>query len=102
MKVNRENTNKKNIIEGIFNQTGLPSSYTTKLIDDIILILISGIITKKIIKIKNFGTFSLREKKKRIGRNPKSKKTYEITKRNVVVFKPVNSIKNRLNNNVRI
>jgi integration host factor subunit alpha len=101
MKVIRDNTHKKNIIENIFNKIGLPSNYTTKIIDDIVVILISGIIKKKIIKIKNFGTFSLRKKNKRIGRNPKSKKEYEITERNVVVFKAVEIIKKKLNNNVR-
>ena len=102
MKVIRNNTHKKNIIVNIFNKIGLPSSYTAKIIDDIILILISGIVTKKILKIKNFGTFSLRKKNKRKGRNPKSKKEYEITKRNVVIFKLVDSMKKKLNNNVRI
>ena len=102
MKVIRNNTHKKNIIDNIFNKIGLPSSYTAKIIDDIILILISGIVTKKIFKIKNFGTFSLRNKNKRKGRNPKSKKEYEITKRNVVIFKLVDSMKKKLNNDVRI
>ena len=42
---------------------------------------------KKKLKISKFGTFSLREKKQRIGRNPKTKEEKKISKRNVILFK---------------
>ena len=64
MKVNRNNTHKKNIINNIYNKVGLPSIYAAKLVNDLLSILISDIITQKIFKIKNFGTFNLRKKKK--------------------------------------
>ena len=64
--VNRINTHKKDIINNIFNTIGIPSSYASKLVDELILIIISALITKKKLKIKNFGTFSLKKKKKEL------------------------------------
>ena len=52
MKATRDNTHKKNIIENIFNKVGLPKSYTAKIINDIIFILISSIIIKKSSKLR--------------------------------------------------
>ena len=96
MKTTRENTNKKKIINNIFKQIGIPSNYAAKLVDDLISILISNIITKKKLKIKNFGSFSLNKKYKRTGRNPQNKTIYEILERNVVTFKSSKDLKKRL------
>ena len=49
-------------------------------------------------KISNFGTFLIRSKRSRIGRNPKTKEEKEISKRNVVLFKPSKEFKECLNN----
>ena len=48
-------------------------------------------------KLSNFGTFILRTKNSRIGRNPKTKEKKEISKRNVVLFKPSKAFKNFIN-----
>ena len=101
MKVTRDNTHKKNIINNIFHEIGLPASYAAKIVDDIISILISNIIAEKKIKIKNFGTFTLKKKNKRVGRNPKSKINHEISERNVVNFKASEDLKEKLNINVK-
>ena len=60
--------------------------------------------TKKYKKIKiiNFGTFSLRLKKSRLGRNPKTKEKKIISERNVVLFKPSKDFKNYINNYEKI
>ena len=59
---NRVNTHKKNIINNIFNKVGIPVNYANKLVDELILILISNIVIKKKLKIKNFGVFNLKKK----------------------------------------
>ena len=56
----------------------------------------------KKIKISNFGTFSLRLKKSRLGRNPKTKEKKIISERNVVLFKPSKDFKNYINNYEKI
>ena len=98
---NRVNTHKKNIINNIFNKVGIPVNYANKLVDELILILISNIVIKKKLKIKNFGVFNLKKKKKRIGRNPKNKDIYEILERNVVTFKSSEELRKKLNPNVK-
>ena len=59
--------------------------------------LTTNLIKNKKIKISNFGTFSIRSKKKRIGRNPKTKESKIISERNVVLFKPSNQFKDFIN-----
>lgn len=100
MKITRNNTQKKKIINNIFKETGLPSVYILKIVDDLISILKKNIYLKKKTKIKNFGTFFLIKKNKRIGRNPKDKINHEISERNVVTFKAADDLKKKLNFNV--
>jgi integration host factor subunit alpha len=99
MKVIRANTHKKNIINNISFKIGLPTTYISKIIDDIILILIFNVGTSRKLKVKNFGTFFLRKKNKRMGRNPKNKINHVISERKVITFKPAESLKNKINAN---
>ena len=101
MKVNRNNTHKENIINNIYNKVGLPSNYAAKLVNDLLSILISDIIAQKTFKIKYFGTFNLRKKNKRIGRNPKNKIKYEVLERNVIIFKAAEELKRKLNRDAK-
>ena len=99
--LSRDNTHKKDIVGNIFKKVGVPSVYAMKLIDDLILIMLSNILIKKSFKIKNFGSFTLTKKKKRIGRNPKNKVSYEILERNVLTFKAANELKRKINIDVK-
>jgi len=99
--INRDNTKKKDIAKNIFLNVGIPFFYASKIIDDLINVLISNLFLNKLLKIKNFGTFKLQKKNKRMGRNPKNKKSYEILERNTVSFKSAKELKKRINNNVK-
>ena len=68
------------------------------MIEEFFLLIVSNLEKKKSIKISNFGTFSIRSKKPRVGRNPKTKETKTISKRNVVLFKPSKEFKEFINN----
>ena len=57
-----------------------------------------NLIKQKKVKISKFGNFKLKKKKKRIGRNPKTKEEKEISKRNVVLFRPSKEFKDLINN----
>ena len=59
--------------------------------------IIEDLEKEKKLKLSNFGTFSVREKKSRIGRNPKTKEEKSISKRNVVLFKPSKGFKELIN-----
>ena len=63
-----------------------------------LLIILRNIINKKKVKIAKFGTFTLRKKNQRIGRNPKTSKEATITARKIVRFKASKYLKNKINN----
>ena len=67
------------------------------LLEDIMDTIVKNLKTNKQVKISKFGTFTLRNKKKRIGRNPKTKEKKIISERNVVLFKPSKDFKNLIN-----
>ena len=98
MSVKETSLKKKNITSAVNKEIGLPSLYADKLINDIFNILIENLKNDKILKIKNFGTFKILNKKKRMGRNPKNNKIYEITERKVSIFKTSDYLKKRINN----
>ena len=67
------------------------------MLEDIFEIILKNIIKYKKVKIAKFGTFSLRKKKQRIGRNPKTKETKIISERNVILFKASKEFKDFIN-----
>ena len=93
----RMNLTKKDIINSIYMQIGFSKKISENLLDDILNILSENLINNNKIKISNFGTFTVRIKKKRIGRNPKTKESKIISNRKVVLFKPSKQFKNFLN-----
>ena len=94
----RINLTKKEIINSIYMQIGFSKKISENLLEDIFQILLKNIISEKKVKIAKFGTFELRKKKERIGRNPKTKEEKIISERNVVIFKPSKEIKKFINN----
>ena len=93
----RINLTKKDIINSVYMQIGFSKKISENLLEDIINTLIDNLIKNKKVKISNFGTFTIREKKKRIGRNPKTKESKIISDRKVVLFKPSKHFKNFIN-----
>ena len=93
----RTNLTKKEIINSIYMQIGFTKKISESLLEDIFHILLKNIISEKKVKIAKFGTFILRKKKERIGRNPKTKENKVISERNVVLFKPSKEFKEFVN-----
>ena len=93
----RINLTKKDLVNTIYMQIGFSKNITENLIEDFFLSIINNLNKNKKVKISNFGTFILREKKNRIGRNPKTKEEKVISKRNVVLFKPSKDFKTLIN-----
>ena len=94
----RINLTKKDIIKSIYLQIGLSKKIIDLFLEDIIKILSSSIKENKKVKISKFGTFIVRNKKKRIGRNPKTKEESNVSERNVLLFKPSKELKKYINN----
>ena len=93
----RINLTKKEIVNSIYMQIGFSKKISEILIEDILNNITEGLKKKKKIKISNFGTFSLRTKKSRVGRNPKTKEKKIISERNVILFKPSKDLKTYIN-----
>ena len=95
----RINLTKKEIINSIYMQIGFSKKISENLLEDIFQIILKNIISEKKVKIAKFGTFMLRKKKQRIGRNPKTREEKIISERNVILFKPSKELKQYINNN---
>ena len=93
----RINLTKKELTNSVYMQLGFSKQISSILIEDFLKIIVDNLIIEKKIKISNFGTFSIREKKERIGRNPKTNENKIISNRFVVLFKPSNEFKNFIN-----
>ena len=93
----RINLTKKDIINSIYMQIGFSRKISENLLDDIFEIILKNIIKHKKVKIAKFGTFTLRKKKQRTGRNPRTKEIKIITERNVILFKASKELKEYIN-----
>tara|TARA_B100000989_G_C19480768_1_gene445033 strand:- start:603 stop:902 length:300 start_codon:yes stop_codon:yes gene_type:complete len=95
----RNNLTKKDLINSIYMRVGISKKVIEVLVDDFFDIVINNLIRNKIVKISNFGTFYLKNKKQRLGRNPKTKEEAVISKRNVITFKSSKELKKYINYN---
>ena len=93
----RINLTKKDLVNLVYMQLGFSKQISENLIDDFLLTIASNLKSEKKLKLSKFGTFSIRTKKSRIGRNPKTKETKIISSRNVVLFKPSKEFKEFIN-----
>ena len=94
----RVNLTKKDLVNVIYMQVGFSKQITENLVEEFFSIIVSNLSQKKNVKISKFGTFLIKSKSSRIGRNPKTMEEKEISKRNVVLFKPSKEFKELLNN----
>tara|TARA_B110001450_G_scaffold207688_1_gene198159 strand:- start:188 stop:490 length:303 start_codon:yes stop_codon:yes gene_type:complete len=93
----RVNLTKKDLINSIYMQLGFSKNISENLIDDFFSTIIDNLNNQKKLKLSKFGTFSIREKKSRIGRNPKTKEKKIISDRKVVLFKASKEFKDLIN-----
>ena len=93
----RINLTKKDLVNLVYMQLGFSKQISENLIEDFLSTIVSNIEQEKKLKLSKFGTFSIRQKKSRIGRNPKTKETKMISSRDVVLFKPSKEFKNFVN-----
>ena len=93
----RINLTKKDLVNLVYMQLGFSKQISETLIEDLLSTILENIKNEKKLKLSKFGTFTIRQKKSRIGRNPKTKETTLISSRNVVLFKPSKDFKEFLN-----
>ena len=93
----RINLTKKDLVNLVYMQLGFSKQISENLIEDFLSTIVSNISQEKKLKLSKFGTFIIRKKKSRVGRNPKTKKETLISERNVVLFKPSKEFKDFIN-----
>ena len=94
----RTNLTKKDLVNLVYMQLGFSKLISENLINDFLSTIIFNIKKEKKLKLSKFGTFLIRKKKSRIGRNPKTKEPKVISSRDVVLFKPSKEFKEFINN----
>ena len=93
----RINLTKKDLVNLIYMQLGFSKQISENLIEDFLSTIVFNIKNEKKLKLSKFGTFTIRQKKTRVGRNPKTKETKVISSRDVVLFKPSKEFKEFVN-----
>ena len=88
---------RNDLIDEISNNVGLSNLESSKIIEEIFEVILSELADNTDVKISSFGTFAVRYKNSRIGRNPKTGLEVPISSRNVVTFNASNILKSKIN-----
>ena len=95
-------TTRSTLSEAVFKNVGLSRNESATLVDSVFSEILSSLINGNDVKISSFGTFVVRQKKERIGRNPKTGEEVPITARSVVTFRASNVLKSKVNSKNKI
>ena len=83
--------------EAVYQEVGLSRNESMDLLEMVIDFMGDALVRGKTVKVSSFGSFSSRQKKQRIGRNPKTGEEVPILPRKVLVFRPSQVLKSRVN-----
>ena len=89
-------TTRSTLSEAVFKNVGLSRNESSALVDSVFNEILKSLIVGKDVKISSFGTFIVRNKKERIGRNPKTGEEVPISARSVVTFRASNVLKSKV------
>ena len=90
-------TTRSTLSEAVFKNVGLSRNESATLVDSVFGEILKSLINGDDVKISSFGTFVVRQKKERIGRNSKTGQEVPITARSVVTFRASNVLKSKVN-----
>lgn len=85
------------LADAVYQEVGLSRSESAALVDAVLDQVAEALLRHGSVKISSFGTFSVRQKGQRVGRNPKTGEEVPILPRRVLVFRPSQVLKTRLN-----
>ena len=94
----RENITRKDLARAIHEKMGFSKRSSGDLVDEFFSSLRQALLAEESVKLVHFGTFKVRQKEPRIGRNPRTGETMEISRRSMVTFKPSKSLRDKINN----
>ena len=84
--------------EAVFREIGLSRNESADLVESVLDNISSALVKGENVKVSSFGTFSIRDKTERIGRNPKTGEEVPILPRRVLTFRPSHLMKERVSN----
>ncbi len=93
------NVTRKELAESVSEKLGYPLSTCAEIVDSLFSAMKSSMLDGTSIKLVHFGTFLVREKSPRKGRNPRTGESITIQKRQIVSFRPSKKLRTRINNN---
>ena len=85
------------LIEAITEEVGLPQIECTDLLEDVLKMIADQLVEGEPVKVSNFGSFTVRHKGERVGRNPKTGEEVMISPRKVIVFRPSMKLRHWVN-----
>lgn len=85
------------LAEAVYQKVGLSRSESAGLVETVLAEMSDALVRGEMVKLSSFGSFVIRSKGERVGRNPKTGIEVPITPRRVMVFKPSNILKSRIN-----
>ena len=97
MALNGKTLTRADLAEAVFEKVKLPRNEAAELVESVLKQIVYGLERGEPIKLSSFGSFGLRQKSERVGRNPKTGEIVPITPRRVIVFKASNIMKDRIN-----
>ena len=98
--MNTQTVTRADLAEAVYREIGLSRSESSDLVESVVQHISDALISGEKVKLAGFGTFSLRDKKERIGRNPKTGVEVPITSRRVLVFKASQILKERVDSSL--
>jgi integration host factor subunit alpha len=98
--MNTQTVTRADLAEALYREIGLSRSESSDLVESVVHHISDALISGEKVKLAGFGTFSLRDKKERIGRNPKTGVEVPITSRRVLVFKASQILKERVDSSL--
>ena len=85
------------LAEAVYEAVGLPRTESAELVERFLALIGDALVAGQNVKLSSFGSFQVRSKNQRIGRNPKTGEEVPILPRQVLVFKPSNVLKSKIN-----
>ena len=93
----RKTLTRQDISEALYRDVGLSKHESALMLETVLEHISNALIDGEIVKLSSFGTFTSRQKRERIGRNPKTGVAATINARRVISFKPSKLMKERIN-----
>ena len=100
VKMSEETVTRAQLSEAVYQEVGLSRNESAELVEEVLNEISNTLVRGEQVKISSFGSFSVRQKRERTGRNPKTGEEVPIKPRRVLVFRASNVLKQKINSSL--